>query len=119
MPFTDNQLNALRHMLGITDPSKKIPEPYRNYCAAPKGDTLMQSLEALGAVRCYRRDSQYDWYTATASGRAAAMASYKALRWPKPRRVYHAFLSLRDVFPDLTFKQFLSDPRYAETRQTA
>lgn len=118
MNLTDDQLHTLRHMLGINTPDQKAPKPYRDYAAAVPGDLMMTELEALGAVRCYRRDT-YHWYTTTDAGRAAAMASHRTIRRPKASRVYSAFLDVRECFEDLTFKEFLTHPQFAETRRNA
>lgn len=105
-------------MLGINTPFDKQPKPYRDYCAAVPGDAKMAELEALGAVRCYRRDT-YHWYTTTEAGRSAAIASHRYIRRSKAARVYSAFLDVSDCIPDLTFKAFLIDPQFAETRRNA
>lgn len=118
MSLTDEQLRILRHMLGIDTPHKRVPEPYRNYYCANPDDPALVELEAIGAVRCYRRD-QYHWFTTTDAGRAAAMASHRKIRHSKGARVYGSFLNVRDCFPDLTFRQFLTNPAFAETRRNA
>ena len=38
MKLTDDQLDTLRHMLGINTPNDRIPRPYRNYYCADKGE---------------------------------------------------------------------------------
>jgi hypothetical protein len=48
---------------------------------------------------------------------------YVARNSPKPPKVsrdqrrYSAFLNLTDPYPDLTFKQFLTDPYFADARR--
>lgn len=37
----------------------------------------------------------------------------------KPQRVYLAWLSVRDCWPDLTFHQFLTSAAFADTRRDA
>jgi len=117
MQLRDDQLEALRHMLGIDDPSVKEPKSYRNYYCACKNDSLMNGLRHLGFVRLYRVTDDYDYFTATETGIAAAHASHKKIRWPKAKRMYHKFLDLSDCWPDLTFRQFLTDPELLEIRR--
>lgn len=116
-------LDMLRHMLGINDPSVGRPKPYRNYAAVTPGDPLFIELVALGAVERYRvagqGGSDYDFFCCTEAGKAAALASNRTRRWSKPRRRYDRFLDLRDVFPDMTFRDFLTAPEFAEARRTA
>ena len=116
---TDEQLGTLRHMLGITDRCMKDPLPYRDYYAAPCGDAELLAMADAGLVERYAADPRYDWYRTTAAGRAAAMASHKRIRASKGRRMYSQFLSVRDCWPELTFRQFLTHPELRETRQGA
>jgi hypothetical protein len=50
---------------------------------------------------------------------------FVATNSPKPpkvsrnRRRYAAFMDLTDCCPDLTFKQFLTDPNFADARRRA
>lgn len=122
MQLSNAQLQTLRHMLGIDTPDDRIPKPYRNYYAAVPGGPEMMALAALGAVELYakaRRPSEYDYYRCTDAGRAAAIASHRTIRRSKGSRVYSRFLDVRDAFADLTFKQFLTDPQFAQTRRDA
>ena len=119
MKLTNEQLQTLRHMLGIDEPSTPTPKPYRDYYCANPGDERMQELVRLGAVRLYAQRDGYDWYCTTEAGRAAAMESHKRIQWPKPKRVYSKWLDVRDALPDVTFRRFLTEPRFAETRRDA
>ena len=119
MELTDEQLRTLRHMLGISDLRKKEPESYRNYYCANHGDPNMAALVEAGAVRMYNRDDQYEWFTCTDAGQVAAVASFYAGQATKKQRVYMRFLGVKDVFPDLTFREFLTSKRFGETRASA
>lgn len=110
---------TLRHMLGINDPRIGNPKPYRDCAAAAHDDPHYLALEAAGMVRRYRRCAQYDWWTTTEAGKAAAFASHRQFRWPKKKRVYSRYLSVRDCMPDLTFREFLINPDYASIRAEA
>lgn len=122
MNLTKEQLRILRHMLGIDNPWVAKPEPTRDYYCANPGYQEIIELERLGAVTCYRRadsHTKYDWYCCTDEGRAAAFASHKIIRYSKAKRVYRKYLELKDCLPDLTFKLFLTDAEFSETRRSA
>jgi hypothetical protein len=123
MELSERHLDMLRHMLGINDRFwMRQPEPYRNYAAMNPGDTRMAELEALGMVECYRRASdktEFDWFQCTPKGEAAAKASFMEKRFPKAKRVYHRYLDLSDCLPDLTFRDFLTNPDYKGIRAEA
>lgn len=122
MILSPNQLHTLRHMLGINTPDDRLPKPHRDYAAVTPGDPEFLALEALGAVECYRKAGgafQYDYYRCTDAGRAAAMASHRTIRRTKSQRVYSKFLDVRDAIGDLTFKEFLTQPEFMETRRSA
>lgn len=121
MKLTDDQLHTLRHMLGINDRTKRVPEPYRNYAAVVPGDPVFLELERIGMVECYRRaggDQTYDYYHCTEAGELAARKSFRKIRYPRARRRYIAYLRIREVRV-LTFMEFLTDPEYAEVRASA
>lgn len=119
MELTSEQLHTLRHMLGINDPSVRDPVPYRNCYAADPGNPEMIELERIGAVRFYCRRYELDFYVCTDAGISAAIASHKSIRDSKKRRVYSRFLDCRECCPDLTFRQFLTDAQFAQTRRDA
>lgn len=131
--FTAEELDTLRHMLGINTPWVKRPEPTRDYFATGAGDLKMVWLELLGAVRLYATDwplnPSLHWYCTTALGRAVAMASFKPYaaqhEWYGGRRRmqgarrYSKFLDYKECDSRLTFKKFLTQPEYAEARKAA
>ena len=119
MTPTTEQLDTLRHMLGINDRYAKQPRPYRDYYAAPRGDVAMWSMAIAGLVERHAVDRYYDWYRTTEAGRAAALASHRQIRASREKRRYRKFLEVRDCWPDLTFQQFLTDPELREMRRNA
>lgn len=119
MVLTEEQLQTLRHTLGIDTPDERAPKAYRNYFCANRGDTDLAERARLGAVRLYRQCDHYDWYTTTGAGRAAARASHRTIRLPKSKRIYSRYLDVADVHAHLTFHEFLTSPTYAETRAAA
>lgn len=116
--ITEDQLQTLRHMLGIDDPSRKEPVPYRDYYCASRGDSHLQAMAGLGLVEMYSQQGNYDWYRTTDSGKSLAIESHKKIRYPKGKRVYLAFLRMADA-TGCTFKDFLTNPEYKETRKAA
>ena len=122
MQLSDHQLDLLRHMLGINTPEAAAPRPYRNYAAVDPEDAEYHELALVGAVERYRRagpGNSFDYYRCTPAGQAAALASHRRIRYPKARRVYLRFLDVNDALPDLTFRDFLMNPRFAVTRREA
>lgn len=116
--MTEHQLSTLRHMLGVNDNTKR-QQPYRNYAAVTPNDPHYQELARLGMVEMYAVDWAYHWYRTTDAGRVAALQSQKQRLVSKSKRVYLAYLSVRDAFNDLTFKRFLVEPEFAECRRRA
>jgi hypothetical protein len=113
------QLSTLRHMLGINDPTVKIPTPWRNYAAVSPDDKEFKELHSLGLVKFDGHHGSYDYYSCTELGRLFAVKSHKDIRYKKSRRVYIKYLSVADANPDLTFKEFLTDPEFAKYRHEA
>jgi hypothetical protein len=84
---TELKLSMLRHMLGISDPSKPKPEPYRNYAAVGDADkAIFREMAADGLVRkCdLQRSYEYDCYECTQGGIDAAVASFRGIQEPHP-----------------------------------
>jgi hypothetical protein len=118
--LTKDQLHTLRHMLGINTPDDRIPKPYRNYAAVNPGDPDFLELEKLGVIKkCASAKpgvTEYDYYRCTDEGRLAAMRSHRDIRKPKSSRRYSMYLDISDLYPDLTFKEFLTDPYFKDLR---
>lgn len=118
---TSDQLHTLRHMLGINTPNDRQPVPSRNYAAVTPGDPAFAALEAAGWVERFRATtwpSRYDLFRCTARGQALAMASHRAIRRSAAQRRYSVYLSLRDAL-DVSFREFLTAPEYADARRQA
>ena len=64
-------------------------------------------------------DEHHDWYCCTEMGKSVAMKSHKTIRYSKARRMYSKFLDIRECFEGLTFKDFLTHPRFADSRREA
>lgn len=119
MKLTADQLDTLRHMLGINDPYARLPAPSRDYFCANPDDIELIELASIGAVEKYSERDSYWWYRCTPEGRAAAMRSHQDIRVSKSKRVYVRFLEISDAYCDLTFKEFITSPEYAESRRNA
>lgn len=119
MKLDEDQLDTLRHMLGINDGWKANPEPYRDYYCSNIGDLELAKLHELGAVTLIKADDRYMWWKTTDAGRAAALQSYKTIQKPKGARVYRRFLSAKERFTHLTFRDFLTKPIFADYRRDA
>lgn len=119
MEMTAQQLQILRHMLGIDTDDVPNPPEYRDYFCANVGDPEMMMLRDAGMVHMYRRAGGYEWWATTDRGKEAARASQRAGLKPKPARVYARFLDVADALPGLTFREFLTNGRFAEHRRSA
>lgn len=123
LDLTEAQLKTLRHMLGINKAGNgRRPEPYRDYYCASSGDQKMTELVAIGAVRQYQpaAPSRYEWFQTTEAGRLAAIQSWRPkFAQTKAKRIYARFLSCLDCNQDLSFREFLTSPIYAEIRREA
>ena len=117
--INQKQLSTLRHMLGINDPTVKTPKPYRNYAAVSPGDEEFKELHSLGLVRFVGYRGDYDYYSCTELGKLLAEKSHKDIRYKKSKRVYIKYLSVSDACPELSFKSFLTDPKFARYRKEA
>lgn len=119
LDLSPEQLDTLRHMLGINTPDDREPKPYRDYYCANRDDPKLKALANAGAVRLYSQRDSYDWYCCTDAGRVAAMRSHRTIRRTKGQRIYSRFLDVSDCCPDLTFRQFLTDAEFAQIRREA
>ena len=121
--LTPDHLRTLRHMLGINDGRRSKPVPYRNYYAANADDPTMLELQRVGAV--WRRvkagdiwGDNLDIWHATDPAVEAAIASFATIRVSRGRRMYHEYLRLSDVYADLTFRDFLTNPEFESIRRS-
>jgi hypothetical protein len=103
-------------MLGINDPSQRVPKPYRNYAAVEPGDSEFIELHRIGAVEPYKLSKDYQYYRCTEAGKLAAIQSHKSIRYTKKRRVYLKYLHIADALPDLTFREFLVEDEFRQAR---
>ncbi|WP_018875257.1 hypothetical protein [Thioalkalivibrio sp. ALJ8] len=112
-------LHLLHHALGISDPAYPDLEPYRNHFMAGPGHSDMPGLERLEdeglMVRSTHPLAGGVWvFSATEEGRRIALETRPRL--PKSKLRYRRYLNVRDIDPDLTFREFLSNPEFAHCR---
>jgi len=118
--LTPEQIHILQHSLGL---SKRHDKPYRNYYAvyAGSGDAI-RDLESLvekglmgnGGKSPVNADMIY--FYVTEKGRLVAIENLPEDKLSPGQKRYERFLDLKDVCPDLTFRQFLTDKRWEEYR---
>lgn len=99
MEPNEDDLAMLRHMLGLTDRSKRVPTSHRNYAAVNPCDERFVRLVSMGLVEKYRDPEtgmRYELYRCTDEGIGFATESAMALRYPKKRRTYIRWLELSD-----------------------
>lgn len=122
MSLTERQLEILRHALGINNRRMRDPESGRNHYATEPGDPELVELERLGMVEKYCGPNDYcdyDWYRCTAAGIEEARRSFYLRRDDAAKRRYQKFLELSDVYPDLTFREFLTSEEFRDVRENA
>ena len=113
-------LGILHHTLGVSNPNKPEDPPYRNHFVLGDGHSDMTVLSVmvergLMARRCSALPGG-DWvFHATDDGVRLALQTRP--RASKRRQRYSRFLVYRDALPDLTFKEFLTSPDFAEARR--
>ena len=118
--LTEKQLHTLRHMLGINKPADRVPKPYRNYAAVAPGNEEYVELARLGMVELYQcSNTDYDYYRCTDEGKITAMRSHRNIRHATAKRRYICYLGIRDCFQDLSFREFLMSPEFAQARGEA
>lgn len=101
---TAEQIEILQHSLGI-DREKR--SPWRNYYCDEAGAPQLEALVSLGLMshgRAVNESQRY--YHVTAAGVAVAVDALPA-PYSRSKQRYRRFLSVSDVMPDLTFRDFL------------
>ena len=116
MNLTQTDLEILRHTLGLNTLEPKS-KPYRNYYAADPKDPKIARLCDLGLMEYRSKCGDMFYFHCTAMGKKAALESMP--KWTKGKRIYRAFLSVRDCCADLTFREFITHPHFAKTREEA
>jgi len=120
MELTDTHLHILRHSLGLN--SKGYGYPYRNiFCAGPGHrdyptlkDLVQSGHMVLGSTQSNAFSSGSEFYHVTEKGLTVAQVQEPPL--PRSKRRWRRFSAIKEVLPGLTFKEFLTLPKFAEYR---
>lgn len=115
-------LGILLHTLGLTDPMTK--EPYRNYFVAGPGHDDLPTIKMLcwagfmkehtssgGLPFCDKDDRLF-----LVTDIGISVAQKHRPKISRGQRRYRRFLSVADAWPDLTFREFLISPDFAQYR---
>jgi hypothetical protein len=119
----DQELEILLHTLGLDN--DKVIEPYRNYFVASDDHsdlpTILRLID-LGFMQenrapVFLKDGDRV-FCVTEIGKFFAIKNRP--RPPKRTRSqkrYDAFVNIADVYPDLTFREFLTHPHFEKARR--
>ena len=119
----DPELEILLHTLGL-DYNKSI-EPYRNHFVAGPGHSDMPIILRL-IERGFMEEILKPGFlpegdkvfAVTAAGIVHALKNRPHTpRRTRAQRRYDAFVEIADVYPDLTFREFLTHPKFEAYRQ--
>ena len=109
--LTPDDIHALQHSLGISDGRTK---EYRNHYADEPDCPQMAKLIAMGLMkRGYRIPGGLQMYHVTEAGKKIARDNLPPPPSKKKRR-YLRYLDASDAYPDLTFREFLTEPEWKE-----
>ncbi len=116
--LTAYQLSILRHALGLNDPYAPRAYVYRNHYCGDDHDPDLTTLEMLGLMR---KETLLPGivgtiYRCTDEGRKLAIANFKHMQHPRSRRRYKVYLDTKDALGELSFKEFLTQERFADVR---
>jgi hypothetical protein len=119
---TKAHLEIMLHSLGISDPYQK--ESYRNYFVAGPGHyDLPLIMDLIGAEMMEERrapgflEGGDRVFGVTDKGKLYCNINRE--KPSKAKRTYRMYLECSDCNPDLTFREFLTDPYFKEARESA
>lgn len=118
-PLDDKSLHILRHSLGLN--AKGHGNMYRNHYVAGPGHhsyshllALVQSGHMKKGHACKFLPAGDEVFSVTEKGNAVAFVPEPPL--PPAKRRWQAYQELKEVLPDLPFRQFLTHPNFARYR---
>jgi hypothetical protein len=117
--LTPKQIHILQHSLGISKPHDK---PYRNFYAVYSDSDGIRDLELLVEKGLMINsgsspvNSDMVYYQVSDAGRKVAFDQLPKDTRTRAQKRYEKYLDIRDVWSDLTFKEFLIDPYFKEAR---
>ena len=121
--MNERQLHILRHSLGIGEDGRG--KPYRNHFCTGPGSKDWDDCRILSAVGMMLDKGPMKLvggdhcFVVTDEGRKSAVNSEPLPKPSKAKRRYLYWLEVRDVWPDATFKDFLTRPEFADSRERA
>jgi hypothetical protein len=118
-------LHILQHSLGLDEYGQG--RQYRNHFVTGPGSKDWDACRALTDAGLMTENKGHAllpvgdsvFYVTPAGIDFVATNSPKPPKVSRNRRRYAAFMDLTDCCPDLTFKQFLTDPNFADARRRA
>ncbi len=117
--ISEDDIHTLRHSLGIEWAHEKSCRNY--FCdelPSPQMERLVRAgLMTQGRYVAGHEDHSMRYFHVTECGILLAHEDIPVKSMAKRR--YERFLDISDVFPDLTFREFLTSPEFAETRKNA
>jgi len=121
-PAVKEHLHILQHSLGLDDYGQG--RQYRNHFVTGPGSKDWDACRALTEAGLMTENKGHSlltdgdsvFYVTPAGIEFVAKNSPMPPKVPRDRRRYLAFLDLTECCPDLTFKQFLTEPRFAAYR---
>ena len=117
--LTPEELHVLRHSLGLDMHGRG--RQYRNHYCTGEGSTCWPTIQTLITkglmVAGHTQSSGNNFFHVTREGKRMAVLGVKPLKIPKARRRYHKWCEVAEVCPDLTFREFLTAPAFAESRR--
>lgn len=117
--LSPEQMHILQHSLGL---SKRHDKPYRNYYTVYAESRDIQDLERLATKGLMANggkspvNADMIYFYVTEKGRQVAIENLPEDKRSPGQKRYERFLDLKDVCPDLTFKEFLTGKRWKEYR---
>lgn len=121
-------LSILQHTLGLDEygisRSPSQPEGYRNHFVASEGHhewSYLMTCKEHGLLEQHGArviSGGSPWFSVTSAGRAyVAQYSPKPPKLTRGQQRYQRFLDLSDVYPDMTFKEFVNGRWYLPQEQ--
>jgi hypothetical protein len=110
----DLELETLRHSLGLSISSKA----FRNHYATDPGHPKLEALVSKGLmVKGRQIPGGLMYYHSTEAGIALAMAHQPKITaaGARSKERYKKFLFLRDIMPNLSFREFVCRRYYNES----
>lgn len=122
LQLTPSQEQRLLHMLGIRP--DKWPTLYRNgYSTGAADNPDLMALVEMGLVVEHQpfaeRLGASRRFSATQEGKAVAIRAWQRIRLSPAQMRYRIWLEIRDLSPEVSFRDFLTNAEWASARLEA